>query len=144
MRSTHSPRTSSGTDSLKYCRACTRLARLGWLALCAFIVYGSLGTWAFYQPGIWAPTLVSPRDVILNVLLYVPFGVLGVLALHEGYPRHWFRLVIRIVVLALVFSAANEALQLYTVDRVASLTDILSAGAGSLTGGFAVGLLLPR
>ena len=114
------------------------------MALCGFIVYGSLGTWAFYQPGIWAPTLISPRDVILNVLLYVPFGALGVLSLRDGYPRHWLRLVARLVLLAVIFSAANEALQLYTIDRVASLTDILSAGVGSLTGGLMVGAFAPR
>lgn len=131
MRSTHSPRTSS-------------LARLAWLALCAFIIYGSLGTWAFYQPGIWAPTLVSARDVTLNVLVYVPFGALGVLALRDGYPRHWGRLAIKLAVLAVIFSAANEALQLYTIDRVASLTDILSAGTGSLAGGVLIGALAPR
>jgi VanZ family protein len=103
-----------------------------------------MGTWAFYQPGIWAPTMVSLRDVALNVVLYVPFGALGILSLREGYPRYWLRLVIRIVLLAMIFSTANEALQLYTIDRVASLTDILSAGAGSLAGGLAMGFLDPR
>lgn len=117
---------------------------MAWLALCASIVYGSLGTWAFYQPGIWAPTLVSIRDVAVNVMLYVPFGALGVLSLRDGYPRHWLRLVGRMVVLALIFSAANEALQLYTTDRVASLTDILSAGTGALTGGLLIGFLAPK
>ncbi|HWI18404.1 MAG TPA: VanZ family protein [Vicinamibacterales bacterium] len=134
MRSTPSQKTSNAV----------RLARLAWLALCVFIVYGSMGTWAFYQPGIWAPTMVSARDVALNVLLYVPFGTLGVISLRDGYPRYWLRLVLRVVLLALIFSAANEALQLYTIDRVASLTDILSAGAGSLAGGVAIGFLEPR
>ena len=110
------------------------LARLGWALLCAFIVYGSLGTWAAYQPGIWAPTLVSVPDVAVNVLLYVAFGVLGTLALRDAYHRHWARLVLRITVLAVLFSATNEVFQLYTVDRVASLTDIASAAAGAAIG----------
>jgi VanZ family protein len=97
-------------------------------------VYGSSGTWAAYQPGIWAPTLVSLPDVTINVLLYVAFGALGGLAMRDHYRRHWLRLVLRLVLLALLFSAANEALQLYTVDRVASLTDIASAVAGATLG----------
>ena len=104
-------------------------------------MYGSLGEWGFYQPGIWAPTLIVPRDVAINVLMYVPFGVFGFLSVRAGYHRHWLRLVGRIVLLALLFSAANEAFQLYTVDRFASITDIVSAVIGAFIGSVAVGLL---
>lgn len=97
-------------------------------------MYGSSGTWAAYQPGIWAPTLVSIPDVTVNVLLYVAFGALGAVAIRDSYRRHWLRLVVRLMVLAAVFSAANEALQLYTIDRVASLTDIVSAVTGTAMG----------
>jgi VanZ family protein len=112
----------------------TLAARSAWLLLCAFIVYGSMGTWELYQPGIWAPTLVSVRDVIVNVALYVVFGALGVLAMRDTYRRHWLRLVVRLTGLAILFSASNEALQLYTIDRVASLTDVVSAAIGAFAG----------
>jgi VanZ family protein len=118
----------------------TNAARLAWAAWCALIVYGSLGTWAFHRPGIWAPTLVVPSDVAENIVLYVPFGVFGFLALRGGYRRHWMRLVARIALLALLFSASNEAFQLYTIDRVASLTDIASAAVGALAGGALIAL----
>ena len=72
------------------------------------------------------------------MLLYVPFGACGVLSFRHTYPRHWLRLLIRIVGLAVLFSASNEALQLYTVDRVASLADIVSAAVGAAAGGMAV------
>jgi len=72
------------------------------------------------------------------VLVYVVFGVLGVLSLRDAYQGNWLRLVMRAAGLAVVFSAANEALQLYTVDRVASLTDIVSAGVGAFAGGVIV------
>lgn len=116
-------------------------ARVGWALLCAFIIYGSRGTWAVYQPGIWAPTLVSSRDVAINVLLYVAFGALGALAMRDTYRSHWLRLV----ALAVLFSAVNETLQLYTIDRVASLTDIGSAALGALIGAASIiGGRVPR
>ena len=114
-----------------------RWAWAGWLLLTAFIAAGSAGRWAPYRPGIWAPTLVNPGDVVRNVALYVPFGVLGMLALGRGDPRG----VARVTALAVLFSFANEALQLYTVDRVASLTDIVSAVVGTIAGASLVALL---
>lgn len=109
-------------------------ARLAWAGLCSFIAVGSLGTWSEGAAAIWAPTLIVVRDVERNVAMYVVFGVLGVLSLRRTYPRHWFRLVLRVTALALLFSFANEMLQLYTIDRVASVTDIASAGIGSFAG----------
>jgi VanZ family protein len=79
--------------------------------------------------------LVSMPDVAVNVLLYVAFGALGALAMRGSYSRSRLRLVLRLVILAILFSAANEALQLYTIDRVGSLTDIGSAAAGAFIGG---------
>ena len=110
-------------------------SRVLWALLCTVIVLGSAGTWAPDRPGIWAPTLISIADVARNVLLYVPFGVFGVLSVRDTYPRHRIRLVLRIVGLAVLFSASNEALQLYTIDRVGSLTDIVSAAIGAGAGG---------
>jgi VanZ family protein len=112
-----------------------------------------MGTWAPNRPGIWAPTLITFRDVALNVLLYVPFGALGVLSIRDRYARArhgseraktGLRLVVRLTGLAILFSASNEALQLYTSDRVASLTDIASAAAGAVIGGVAVSAWRPR
>ena len=84
------------------------------------------------------------RDVARNVALYLPFGIFGVLSLREGYRRSWLRLSLRVGVLAVLFSAANEAMQLYTIDRVASLTDIASAAAGTLIGAAATAARRPR
>ena len=114
------------------------------MLLGAFIALGSMGTWAPNRPAIWAPTLVTIPDVFRNVLLYVPFGALGVLSFRDTYPRHRFRLALRIVGVALLFSASNEALQLYTADRVGSLTDIVSAFAGSAIGAAAVTAWRPK
>ena len=72
--------------------------------------------------------------------MYVPFGVFGYLSMRAGYRRHRMRLVSRVIVLAFLFSASNEAFQLYTIDRVASLTDIASAVIGALIGAIAVAM----
>ena len=114
------------------------------MLLGAFIALGSMGTWAPNRPGLWAPTLITIRDVAANVALYVPFGALGVLSFRDTYRRHWLRLVFRIVGVALLFSASNEALQLYTSDRVASLTDIVSAVVGAFAGAVAISMWRPK
>ena len=100
-----------------------------------------MGNWAPERPGIWAPTLVRWPDVARNVLLYVPFGVFGVLAMRDTYPRHWLRLVLRLMAMAVIFSGANEALQLYTSDRVASVTDVIAAAVGTCLGSVAISTL---
>jgi len=115
--------------------------RIAWALVCAFIVVGSLGEWAPNQPGVWAPLLISLSDVAQNVLVYVPFGVFGVLSFSDSQTArrgHWLRLVIRITVLAILFACSIEAMQLYTLDRVASLIDIASAGIGAAGGGLAI------
>ena len=109
---------------------------IAWLLLAIFIIAGSAGHWAPYAPGIWAPTLISARDIARNVALYVPFGIFGMLALR----RHDLRGVVRVTLIAILFSFMNEALQLYTVDRVASLTDIVSAAVGTVSGAAIVAL----
>jgi hypothetical protein len=130
------------------------ISRIAWALVSAFIVIGSLGEWAPNQPGVWAPLLVSLADVAQNVLVYVPFGVFGVLSFSDSQPArgssegakvgHWLRLVIRITGLAILFAAANETLQLYTLDRVASLIDIGSAAIGAAAGSVAISWWLPR
>jgi VanZ family protein len=110
---------------------------IAWCVLALFIVAGSAGTWAPYAPGIWAPTLVNYRDIARNVALYVPFGIFGMVALR----RRDLRGVTRVTLIAVLFSFVNEALQLYTVDRVASLTDIVSAAVGTVSGAALIALV---
>ena len=110
---------------------------IAWFLLALFIVAGSAGTWAPYAPGIWAPTLVNYRDIASNVALYVPFGICGMVALR----RRDLRGVARVTLIAVLFSFVNEALQLYTVDRVASVTDIVSAAVGTVSGAALIALV---
>lgn len=70
-------------------------------------------------------------DALLNVALFVPFGLAG--------RRMGLRVDI-LVALGLGLSASVEAIQFFTPGRDASLGDLLFNGTGSLAGG----LLAPR
>ncbi len=113
---------------------------VAWALLASFIMIGSAGTWSAERPGIWAPTLATPADIAQNVAVYVPFGLLGMLALQRSDARG----VLRVIGIAMLFSVAVEALQLYTVDRVASLTDIVSAAVGTAGGAIVAWGVSPR
>ena len=95
----------------------------------------------------------SRSDMLQNVVLFVPFGALAGLAI-LAQPRP---LSLRersrqqgsmiggapTVLLVSVFggaglSAAVETLQLFTVDRVSSLNDVLTNAVGALAGGIVV------
>lgn len=107
-----------------------------WALLSVFIVYGSAGTWDPAGRGIWAPIQISLPDVAQNVLLFLPFGVFGLLSLrnrnHAGLAS-----VAEITVLAALFSLLVEVLQLYTIERTASVTDVVASIAGACIGALA-------
>ena len=106
------------------------LAAPAWALLAMFVVYASAGTWTLQGPRIWAPAYVSWPDVAQNILLYVPFGVLGVLTLR--HRRHSvIASAIEVAFIAIVFSLFVEVMQLHTAERTASLIDVLAALVGA-------------
>lgn len=110
------------------------LAASAWALLALFVVYASTGTWTSEGPRIWAPIYLSWPDVAQNILLYLPFGVLGVITLR--HRRHSaLASVIEVAVIAVVVSLLAEMIQLYTVDRTASVTDVFAAALGATAGG---------
>lgn len=112
------------------------LAAPAWVLLALFIVYASAGTWAADGPRVWAPTRLSWPDVAQNLLTYITFGIVGGLTLGPG-RRSTFRLAIAVAMMALAFSLFVEGIQLYTVDRTASITDVLAAVVGAAIGAVA-------
>lgn len=110
------------------------LAASAWALLALFVVYASTGTGTLDGPRTWAPVHLSWPDVAQNILLYLPFGVLGVITLR--HCRHSaLATVIEVAVLAVVLSLFVEVIQLYTVDRTASVTDVFAAALGATAGG---------
>src|SRR4030095_1541587 len=85
-----------------------------------------------------------------HFLLFMPFGVLGMFAVH---PSHRSRragvaagrtlaAVILITLLGALVSVSVEVLQLFTTERTSSLNDVMTNTAGALLGGFAAAALV--
>ena len=81
---------------------------------------------------------LSIPDVTQNILLFVPFGALGFLAGAAKFP---FRRTLWMTSLGLLLSLVVEAAQLFTIDRVASLTDVAANTSGALMGALTAWLL---
>jgi VanZ family protein len=130
------------------------VARTLWLLFTLFIVYG--GTIPFHFAGdtraildklrsLPLNPLVSPDtggrlsipDVVQNVLLFVPFGVLGFLAGRQARaagPGAPLRRIAVVTALGAALSITVESLQMLTSDRVASLGDVMADTAGTCLG----------
>ncbi len=78
---------------------------------------------------------LSVPDVAQNILLFLPFGLLGVWAL-AGPParRSPAATIARVTAYALLLSTAAEGLQLFTLDRISSVADVLADTLGALVG----------
>jgi len=105
----------------------------------AFVVYGSFFPFDFaYDPGALAhvfegrPGRLSIPDVVSNVLLGVPFGVLLVWSgLAGASPAS--RLA-RVTLLDAALAALVEVGQVFAPGRTSSLADVIAQVAGSLGG----------
>ena len=128
------------------------LLRLLWLLSALFIVYGTTIPFDFVADRqlaieklslVTLNPLVSPDtgrrisvpDVVQNLLLFVPFGILGMAVL--GPRLSWALRLVLLAGLAAALSTFVEALQLFTADRTSSLSDVVANTAGALAGGVA-------
>ncbi|RDK04153.1 VanZ family protein [Paraburkholderia lacunae] len=131
------------------------LARLALGLYAALIVYGSwypfsgwrsLGLGPFDYLFDPMPQYLTAFDVVANVLGYMPFGALVVLAV---YPRWRGTLAVALAfVLGGLLSGVMEAVQTYLPTRVASNLDVAANALGALLGAAmmspATGALLDR
>ncbi len=108
-------------------------AAVAWAALAVFVLYGSIGGLAGDGKRATAPPGISMPDIAQNVLLYIPFGVLGVWALRRD-ATSGTALSVRVIAIAVAYSSAMELLQLLSASRTASPLDVganvVGAGAG--------------
>jgi glycopeptide antibiotics resistance protein len=134
-----------------------RTARFLWLASAIFIVYGTsipfnfswdAGSAAAKLSEIPFETLRSPGtfldasipDTVQNVLLFVPFGAFGMLALRRRY-RPVLR-VCAVTTAGLCLSVAVELMQLFTTDRTSSVNDLVTNTTGTIVGAAVAPVLL--
>ncbi len=151
------------------------MRRTLWVLFAAFIVYG--GTIPFHFLGDGGAVLQKLRevplnpflspdtgrrlsipDVVQNILLYLPFGALGFLAVRNGGRgapnvgrgfspgghrnvgrafRPGVRRLVLVTFLGMALSTFVESLQLLTSDRVSSLGDVAANTAGACLGAVA-------
>jgi len=115
------------------------------LLVVAIVVYGSLYPWHFTfagrpepvslllhsWPAVWDRFVL--RDVVINVLLYMPLGAVACLAWLPRFPR---AAAAAATAFGFALSLSMELLQNYVPGRVTSLSDLatntLGAAAGAL------------
>ena len=109
------------------------------------IVYGSLYPWDFHSTQLAAsplwvlvhswPTSVDRflfRDIAVNVLLYMPVGVFGFLALRQNVRTAFAATAT--VLIALALSSSIEMIQLFDDARVCSASDVVCNVSGTVLG----------
>ncbi|HTT11840.1 MAG TPA: VanZ family protein [Burkholderiaceae bacterium] len=128
-------------DPRPWRRRASPVARLACLAYTVLVIYASLTPWtgwrdlgvgAFaYLSAPWPDRMVR-FDVIVNVLGYVPLGMVLVLALH---PRVSGAAAILIAFVAgTLLSGSVEAVQTFIPRRVSSNVDLVTNVCGTLLG----------
>lgn len=122
--------------------ASTKLARRLLVVCALLILYGSLYPFEYLEPpsvaGAWRQLVLvstwwtSPGDVMGNVVLFVPWGALGAVALAHTARRQrglaWF------VVWSLLFAFAVQVIQIWFPSRTPSRADVLWNAVGILCG----------
>jgi VanZ family protein len=81
------------------------------------------------------PRYVPAPDIALNVIAYIPLGVLACLYFRQTNDRA--RAILKATALGAALSFAMEALQLFIPTRVASAYDLAANAAGTLLGALA-------
>ena len=140
-------RASPLIDPKPWQRRASPLARGALLAYAVLIVYAGLAPWSGWRDlGVSAfaylasplPRHVTAFDLIVNIVGYLPFGALAVLALH---PRLRGLPALAVAGLAgLLLAGSIEALQTYLPRRVASNLDLATNACGAVLG---ASLVLP-
>lgn len=130
--------TSSG---LPWQSRASPLARAAFAVYALLLAYSGLAPWSgwrdlglnpFAYLAAPIPAHVTNFDLAVNVLAYIPFGALLVLALHP-VARGWTVVLIALLS-AMLLAGAIEAIQSFLPTRISSNLDLLTNSAGGLVG----------
>lgn len=83
-------------------------------------------------------TRASIPDIVQNILFFLPFGFIGFFSMTL---KKAFNIII-ITFLGFLLSLSVEILQLFTIDRISSMTDILTNTGGTLLGAISAYIFL--
>ncbi|MGH6609865.1 MAG: VanZ family protein [Burkholderiaceae bacterium] len=117
------------------------LARAACLIYALLLIYSGLAPWSgwrdlglnpFAYMSAPIPSHVTNFDLAVNVLAYLPFGVLLVLALHPAVRG--VKAVVITSVVGLLLAAFIEAAQSYLSTRISSNLDLATNTAGAILG----------
>lgn len=126
------------------------LSRASLVAYAVLIVYASLypfSDWQFENLAAFSaqisqwPRYWSKFDAIVNVIGYIPFGVLIVFSLYPLLKSRWSFLLACVCVAGM--SLLMESIQYFLPNRVTSLLDLLTNAAGGVLGALCGVLLVP-
>ena len=84
--------------------------------------------------------LLIAGDIVMNILLFLPIGMIIFLAFRAMFPRHLRLNIVMTVIMSAVASGGIEWLQHLVPKRIPSLSDVAANSVGALVGG----LLLAR
>ncbi len=116
-----------------------------------FIVYASLSPFSGWQEqGLdFSDVLTVPLlqtyslfDAVVNLLAYLPLGLLLGLTLRARFGAGWS--VLPATLCGLLLSAAMEYLQMYLPNRISSNLDLLNNSIGTLAGALLAVSIAPR
>ena len=127
-----------------------------WVIFCLFILYGTTIPFHFVadhaavraklhslplSPFVSADTgrRLSIPDAVQNVLLFLPFGALGVWS--AARSRQTAARVLFVTLLGLALSVAIETLQLFTTDRTTATSDVMTNTIGAFVGAASAGIV---
>ncbi len=123
-----------------------RFALWWWLLVCGWALFLLLGSWYpfQYRSGEWNHALSvwlwiganfrpSATDLAINVIIGIPLGLFGGLAVFETWRHVWSRLLACVLVLvgASLWASFIELGQYWFAGRVPSLTDTLAQVTGA-------------
>jgi len=118
-----------------------RLGRavLGYLAFVTSII--TMAPFRFQgTPAHGLTTIWNWSDLVMNVLMFVPFGFVYQLTRPRGAPPGWPR----VVILGAALSATIETVQLFSPTRYTSLLDLATNTAGAALGAWLFAQLARR
>ena len=74
------------------------------------------------------------RDIVINVLGFMPFGFCFFLYRKPARSARWFTDALHVVVAGVAISLTIETIQVYLPNRASSMTDLLCNTAGTFLG----------